>query len=61
MSTQKHVKPSDIEQVEVIATCACSHSLSEHADDGCTVEECDCGVERGLLVLGKVQAIDEVQ
>lgn len=60
MSTPKHAPP-ETEQVEAIVTCACSHTLSEHAEDGCVVEECDCTIERNLLAVGKLQAIDQVQ
>lgn len=59
MSTEKRTNPRATEQVEEIVTCACSHQLAEHTNDGCAVEDCECEVERGLLLVGKVQAIDQ--
>ena len=60
MSTPKHANSTEPQQVEEIVTCSCSHSLAVHTEDGCGVEECECEVERGLLLLGKVQAVDEM-
>jgi len=48
------------EIVETIVTCACSHGLEQHSDGGCTIDDCDCEIERGLLLVGKIQAVDEM-
>ena len=55
-----HLPPPEIEVVEAIATCSCSHSLESHSADGCITEECECEIERGMLLVGKIQAIDQL-
>jgi len=50
----------EIDAVEEIVTCDCSHRLRDHSAEGCAVEDCECVVERGLLLIGKIHAIDEL-
>jgi len=49
----------DVEFVEEIATCECSHSLKEHTSKGCAAADCGCDLERETVVVGEIEAIDE--
>jgi len=48
------------QDLEAIVTCSCSHGLNDHSPKGCSVETCDCEIEVGMLVLGKIAAIDDL-
>lgn len=48
------------EALEQIVTCSCSHGLQEHSPEGCTIEVCDCKNAAGMLLLGKIAAIDDL-
>ena len=57
----KTVPPGvDVEPVEEITTCGCSHPLSQHTSEGCSAAGCDCGEQRELLIIGKVRAVDDL-
>lgn len=61
MGNEKKARRTEaLEVVEEIVTCSCTHGLKEHSDNGCTVADCDCEIERDLLLIEKVQAIDEL-
>jgi hypothetical protein len=49
----------EVEFVETIVTCSCSHTLVEHAAAGCNVPGCECELEREAIIVSEVVAIDE--
>lgn len=51
---------TEIDVIEQIATCSCLHPLSLHTSLGCSQSDCECAVERELLLVGKVKAVDEI-
>lgn len=58
-----HEKPKSSDEhpdVETIATCGCAHEFFEHSEMGCMKGECECDLERSMLLVGKLKAIDEL-
>lgn len=58
--SKKDSEKSDAEVIEEIVTCRCTHTLSQHGPEGCAESDCACELERAMLLVGKVQAVDEL-
>ena len=46
--------------IESIVMCSCSHEFYDHSEMGCMKGECECDLERSMLLVGKLKAVDEL-